>query len=151
MYLLLGFRYDEHAKTFNAPKLLSGLAPPASYSWVHPNRLPSLICARPWNARETLTGKPINIDFTGYGCVNCRKMEQFVWSAPGVEKTIEGGVHPRFPHVDDREKLPKEEQHRYTTSNSNPKDIITIGDRWATLEAETFHKVSQPLVCPHQC
>lgn len=143
VYLLLGFRYDEHAKTFNAPKLLSGLAPPASYSWVHPKPPPILdLCEAMERSRET--GKPIMVDFTGYGCVNCRKMEQFVWSAPGVEKTIEEEFILVSLYVDDREKLPKGEQHRYTTSNGNPKDIITIGDRWATLEAETFHKVSQP-------
>ncbi len=143
VYLLLGFRYDEHAKTFDAPKLLSGLAPPASYSWIHPAQPPILdLCEAMERSRET--GKPIMVDFTGYGCVNCRKMEQFVWSAPGVEQTIEEEFILVSLYVDDREKLPKEEQHRYTTSNGNPKDIITIGDRWSTLEAETFHKVSQP-------
>lgn len=143
VYLLLGFRYDEHTKTFMAPKLLSGLAPPASYSYIYPAPPPLLdLCEAMERSRET--GKPIMVDFTGYGCVNCRKMEQFVWSAPGVEQTIEEEFILVSLYVDDREKLPKEEQHRYTTSNGNPKDIITIGDRWATLEAETFHKVSQP-------
>jgi len=142
-YLLLGFRYDQHARTFAEPKLLSGLAPPASYSWIHPKPPQILdLCEAMERSRET--GKPIMIDFTGYGCVNCRKMEQFVWTAPGVEKTIEEEFILVSLYVDDREKLPKEEQHRYTTSNGNPKDIITIGDRWSTLEAETFQKVSQP-------
>lgn len=143
IYLLLGFRYDEHAKTFNAPKLLSGLAPPASYSWIHPAPPPLLDLCEAME-RSRATGKPVMIDFTGYGCVNCRKMEQFVWTAPGIEKTIEEEYILVSLYVDDREKLPKDEQHRYTTSSGNPKDIITIGDRWATLEAETFHKVSQP-------
>ncbi len=151
IYLLLGYRYDEHAKTFDAPKLLSGLAPPASYSWIHPKPPPLLDLCEAME-RSRATGKPIMIDFTGYGCVNCRKMEQFVWSAPGVEQTIEEEYILVSLYVDDREKLPKEEQHRYTTKAGNPKDIVTIGDRWATLEAETFHKVSQPwyaLVSPN--
>ena len=143
VYLLLGFRYDEHEKTFKAPKLLSGLAPPAGYSWIYPAPPPLLdLCEAMERARET--GKPIMVDFTGYGCVNCRKMEQFVWSVPEVERIIEEDYILVSLYVDDREKLPKEEQHRYTTSSGNPKDIITIGDRWSTLEAETFHKVSQP-------
>ena len=143
VYLLLGFRYDEHAKTFNAPKLLSGLAPPASYSWIHPKPPPILdLCEAMERSRET--GKPIMVDFTGYGCVNCRKMEQFVWSAPGVEQTIEEEFILVSLYVDDRQELPKEEQHRYTTSVGNKKDIEEVGHRWATLEAETFKKVSQP-------
>jgi thiol:disulfide interchange protein DsbD len=143
IYLALGFRVDSRTRMFAEPSLLSGLAPPASYSWIHPTEghLTDLCEAMELSRR---TGKPLMIDFTGYGCVNCRKMEQFVWTAPGVQETIDQEYVLVSLYVDDRAKLPKEEQHRYTTSLGKQKDILTIGDRWATLEAETFQKVSQP-------
>lgn len=143
VYLLLGFRYDAVEKTFVAPRLLSGLAPPASYSWIHP-KPPPLEDLCPAFELAQATGKPVMIDFTGYGCVNCRKMEQFVWTAPGVKTTIEEKYVLVSLYVDDREKLPKSEQGIYTTRVGTKKLIETVGDRWATLEAETFHKVSQP-------
>jgi len=143
LYLLLGFRYDENDKTFKAPKLLSGLAPPASYSWIHPKPGPLHDLCPAFELAQA-TGKPVMIDFTGYGCVNCRKMEQFVWTAPGVKAMIDEKYVLVSLYVDDREKLPKGEQGVYTTSTGNKKLIATVGDRWATLEAETFHKVSQP-------
>ncbi len=143
VYLALGFRVNSRTGMFDEPSLLSGLAPPASYSWIHPteDHLTDL-CEAMEIARNT--GKPLMIDFTGYGCVNCRKMEQFVWTAPGVQETIDQDYVLVSLYVDDRAELPKEEQHRYTTSLGKQKDIRTVGDRWATLEAETFRKVSQP-------
>jgi thiol:disulfide interchange protein DsbD len=143
IYLALGFRVDRKTRMFAEPSLLSGLAPPASYSWIHPTKGHLTDLCEAMEISRT-TGKPLMIDFTGYGCVNCRKMEQFVWTAPGVQETIDQDYVLVSLYVDDRAKLPKEEQHRYTTSLGKQKDILTIGDRWATLEAETFLKVSQP-------
>lgn len=149
VYMLLGFRYDEHAQTFRSPKLLSGLAPPAGYSWIHPNDCPHALacykndlCAAMDEAQRT--GKPLMVDFTGHGCVNCRKMEEYVWSADGVLEIIQDKYVLVSLYVDDRQKLPKDQQHLYTYKSGTKKQILTVGDRFATLEAETFGQVSQP-------
>ena len=149
VYLALGFRYDEHAGTFRSPKLLSGLAPPAGYSWIHPSDCPHALacyhndlCGAMEESQRT--GKPLMIDFTGHGCVNCRKMEEYVWSADGVLELIRDKYVLVSLYVDDREKLPKELQHIYTNKSGTKKQIITVGDRYATLESETFGQVSQP-------
>ena len=148
-YLALGFRYDAHAGTFRSPKLLSGLAPPAGYSWIHPSDCPHALacyhndlCGAMEEARRT--GKPLMIDFTGHGCVNCRKMEEYVWSADGVLELIRDRYVLVSLYVDDRGKLPADQQHIYTSSNGTKKQIITVGDRFATLESETFGQASQP-------
>lgn len=149
IYLLLGFRYDEHAQTFRSPKLLSGLAPPAGYSWIHPNECPHALacykndlCAAMDEARRT--GKPLMVDFTGHGCVNCRKMEEYVWSADGVIDLIRDEYVLVSLYVDDRAFLPKEAQHLYTNKAGNKKEILRVGDRFATLETETFGQAAQP-------
>ena len=88
--------------------------------------------------------KPLMVDFTGYGCVNCRKMEEYVWSAPGVIDMIRDKYVLVSLYVDDRAKLPEGDQHKHTGPTGIEKLIVTKGDRWTTIENETFHKLSQP-------
>lgn len=147
-YILSGFRTDPVTGSFKGPKLLSGIAPAAGYSWIHPKECPQDLdcyhdlCTAMETARNT--GKPIMVDFTGYGCANCRQMEQSVWGAPGVIDLIRDKYVLVSLYVDDRAELPKEEQELYTTKGGVQKWIHTRGDRWSTLENETFHKLSQP-------
>lgn len=148
IYMCFGFRYDGKQETFREPHLLSGILPPVGYSWIHPKECPQNLecyhdlCEGMEVARNT--GKPIMIDFTGYGCANCRKMEQSVWGAPGVLELIRDKYVLVSLYVDDRTKLPKEEQHIFTSSAGVKKLIESRGDRWTALENETFHKLSQP-------
>jgi thiol:disulfide interchange protein DsbD len=89
--------------------------------------------------------KPLLIDFTGWACVNCRKMEENVWTQPAVSNFIKDNYILVSLYVDDREKLPVADRFTYETKDKNKKDILTFGDRWATFEAENFGQVSQPL------
>lgn len=89
--------------------------------------------------------KPILIDFTGWACVNCRKMEENVWTQPDVAAYIKEHFILVSLYVDDREKLPVEERFTYGASDKQKKDIVTIGDKWSTFQTENFIQATQPL------
>ncbi|MCB0793287.1 MAG: thioredoxin family protein [Flavobacteriales bacterium] len=148
VYLLMGFRYNEGTKTFHTLKLMSGLAPPVGYSWIFPKHCPhDLDCyhdLEPAMAQAKASGKPLLLDFTGYACVNCRKMEEHVWPEPGVYDLIRDDYVLVSLYVDDKEELPETEQHVYVTSSGKKKEIITKGNKWSTVQAETFVISSQP-------
>lgn len=88
--------------------------------------------------------KPLMIDFTGYGCVNCREMEVAVWSDPEVAKLIEENVVLTSLYVDDKERLP---DSLHYTANQGGKEVRvrTVGDRWSDLEFQLVRKQSQPI------
>ncbi len=131
--------------------LLSGFPPPLSYS-VYGKRGENehTLEANVVNDYEKAVvlsnslHKPILIDFTGWACVNCRKMEENVWNQPEVNKYIKQNFILVSLYVDDRKKLPVQERITYTTKDKGKKEIITHGDKWATFEAENFDQVSQP-------
>ena len=88
--------------------------------------------------------KPILIDFTGWACVNCRKMEEQVWSKSEVSKLLEKVVLISL-YVDDRKQLPNEEQFTYKYPNSSKtKQIKTIGNKWGAFQTVNFKNNSQP-------
>jgi thiol:disulfide interchange protein DsbD len=90
--------------------------------------------------------KPILIDFTGWACVNCRKMEENVWTQPGVYNYIKENFILVSLYVDDKENLPAEQRiNNYKTKDGNNKDIISVGDKWATFQSENFNQTTQPL------
>ena len=88
-------------------------------------------------------GKSVVIDFTGKACVNCRKMEQAVWSDPFIKKFLKNEVVLISLYVDDRINLPKEEQYE-TTLAGKVKKVKTIGDKWMVLQANIYGTNSQP-------
>ena len=90
-------------------------------------------------------GKPLLIDFTGWACVNCRKMEENVWVKPEVRKLIEENYILVSLYVDDRKVLPASEQLLFTSSDGSQKSIRTVGDKYATFQSENFKNASQPL------
>lgn len=85
--------------------------------------------------------KPLFIDFTGYGCVNCRKMEENVWSDPRIERVLRNEVVLISLYVDDPKKLPKEEW--YFSEHLGQK-VKTIGNRWAEFQVMHYNRNSQP-------
>ena len=89
------------------------------------------------------TGKPILIDFTGWACVNCRKMEENVWPKPEVKALMQKYILVSL-YVDDKKSLPLNEQFVYTASDSSKRKIITVGDKWSTFQTENFNASSQP-------
>ena len=88
-------------------------------------------------------GKPVVIDFTGKACVNCREMEQAVWSDPVIKNILKNDVVLISLYVDLRTKLPKEDQYE-TTLAGKTKKVRTIGDQWMVLQANTYGTNSQP-------
>ncbi|MXV49827.1 DUF255 domain-containing protein [Pedobacter sp. HMF7647] len=86
--------------------------------------------------------KPVLLDFTGWNCVNCRKMESNVWSDPRVLKMLQEEFVLAELYVDDKSELPEKE--RYTSKYSG-KEISTIGKKNSDFEASRFGSNSQPL------
>ena len=87
--------------------------------------------------------KPVVLDFTGHACVNCRKMEEQVWSAANVKNTLANDVVLISLYVDERIDLPKEQQYE-TTMAGKTKKVKTTGDKWMVLQANSYGTNSQP-------
>ena len=127
---------------------LSGFAPPKFYS-VQTTKTDcplDLNCFKDFNegvAYAKEHNKPILLDFTGWACVNCRKMEENVWSTPEVYQELEKYVLISL-YVDDRKELNESEQFEYQKENGKTKKIKTVGAKWATLQALNFETTSQP-------
>ncbi|WP_281234764.1 protein-disulfide reductase DsbD family protein [Flavobacterium gelatinilyticum] len=85
--------------------------------------------------------KPIMLDFTGYACVNCRKMENNVWSEPAILPILKNDVVLISLYVDDKRELPKEEQ--FVTEAGDK--IITVGDKWTDFMISKYKTNTQPL------
>ena len=86
--------------------------------------------------------KPIMLDFTGFACVNCRKMENNVWSDERVLSILKNDVVLISLYVDDKRDLPKEEQFISKTTGS---EIETIGDKWTDFMISKYKTNTQPL------
>jgi thiol:disulfide interchange protein len=144
IYLAFGLRVDRKAGTFTPMALMSGLAPPAGYSWILPKKAEAFHDLDEALAHAKEVGKPVMIDFTGWACVNCRKMEEHVWPKDGVKELIENDYVLVSLYVDDKRELPKEDQHEYVTCTGKQKLIVTKGNKWSTVQLETFVISSQP-------
>ena len=94
--------------------------------------------------RAQKENKPILIDFTGWACVNCRRMEEKVWTDPDVDSLMRNKFVVVSLYVDERRKLPVQQQLLYKTKTGDEKSIITVGDKWSTFQFENFDAVSQP-------
>jgi thiol:disulfide interchange protein len=133
-------------------QLLSGFPPPASYSlFESTNTTNTGLHAQVVNdygkaiEMAKAANKPLLIDFTGWACVNCRKMEENVWVDPAVKSYIEENFILVSLYVDDRANLPIEKRFTYTNAAGQSKEIKTQGDLWATFQSENFKQVTQPL------
>jgi len=148
IYMATGFIYSERANSYRPLKLLSGLAPPACYSWFRPCDCPqNLNCFKDLKegmAYAKEVNKPIMIDFTGYACVNCRKMEEHVWPENEVYELLKDDYVLVSLYVDDRTPLPEEEQIPVETWDGKKKDLTTYGEKWTHLQFTYFNNVSQP-------
>ncbi len=86
--------------------------------------------------------KPILLDFTGWACVNCRKMEEQVWSDPRILEILSQKVVLISLYVDERKKLPEEEQYE---SEITGRKVKTVGNKWSDFQTKHFQNNSQPL------
>ena len=145
IYLIPGLTNTSAAKL----TLISGFPPPVCYSaYKHPVNCESGV--EPLRDYEQALeqarreNKPLLIDFTGWACVNCRRMEENVWPDDEVRELMNNKFVVVSLYVDERKKLPAAEQVLFTTAAGDKKQIVTVGDKWATFQSENFHAVSQP-------
>ena len=87
-------------------------------------------------------GKPVLIDFTGFGCVNCRKMEAAVWTDAKVADMLSNDFVLISLYVDD--KTPLKEPFEVTDANGNTKTLRTVGAKWSYLQSSKFGANAQP-------
>ncbi|WP_034672189.1 protein-disulfide reductase DsbD family protein [Epilithonimonas caeni] len=153
-YLIQGLMPSEKPKL----QLLSGILPPLNVSYFHKEE-DGILGLRPYhNYFEAIEvakkeNKPVLIDFTGYGCENCRKMEEFVWSQDDILPMIQNDVILASVYVDDKEELPENEQIKIDMGEGQMKKVKTIGDKWSLFQQINFNNNSQPhyvLVTPDQ-
>jgi thiol:disulfide interchange protein len=130
--------------------LLSGFPPPQFYSiYDQESDCPlGLDCYKDFEeglAKAKEVNKPILLDFTGWACVNCRKMEENVWSELDIYQTLKNDYILISLYVDDNEKeLPEAQQFDFFKNNGKIKKIKTYGNKWATFQYVNFNNTSQP-------
>lgn len=145
IYLIQGLFPSERPKL----KLLSGILPPINVSYLH-NEKDGFLGIHPihdyFEAIKTARkeNKPVLIDFTGYGCENCRKMEEFVWTEPDILELLQNEVILASVYIDDKELLPENEQTSIDMGAGQKKKIKTIGDKWSMFQQVNFNNNSQP-------
>ena len=162
--IVIGFIIYLIPGMFGAPlKLISGFPPPLTYSESpygiqgHAPEIPE-----GWPASTHAHGhgiytvrdyyealeyakevdKPLLLDFTGWACVNCRKMEEYVWADPKVAPLMAEDFVVASLYVDERSALPKQYQGELK-ANGDP--MQTVGDKWMKMEIERYGEVTQPL------
>ena len=145
IYLIPGLTNTKYANL----KLISGFPPPLYYSvYQSGDCILNLNCTHDYDEGIKMAkaeSKPLLLDFTGYACVNCRRMEENVWSDPEVYKIMKDNYIVVSLYVDDKKKLPAAKQFTYKTKDGVEKEIISVGDKWATFETENFKNNAQPL------
>jgi len=107
-----------------------------------PNQIPVFNDYDKGLAYAKTVNKPIMLDFTGHACVNCRKMENNVWSTENVLPILKNEVVVISLYVDDKRPLPKSEQF---ISKSTGAEIETIGDKWTDFMISKYNTNTQPL------
>lgn len=145
IYLIQGLIPSDRPKL----QLLSGILPPLNVSYFHDEK-DGILGMHPehdfFKAIEIAKkeNKPILIDFTGYGCENCRKMEEFVWSQTDILPILQNDVVLASLYVDDKEELPEEQKTKIDLGDGQMKKVQTIGDRWSLFQTANFNNNSQP-------
>ncbi len=159
IYLATGLIPNDKTKSYNSKAAMSGLAPPSSYNYFleaakadktiksqYPsytmcaNSIPCFKDYYEGKAYAAAQGKPVFLDFTGHGCVNCRKTEELIWVDDKVrDKLIEDWVLVSL-YVDDDKKL-----DNVYVSKERKKKIRNVGNMWADFQIINFEQNSQPL------
>ena len=130
-------------------KLLSGFPPPEFYSvFEQESDCPlGIDCFKDFDeglAHAKEVNKPILLDFTGWACVNCRKMEENVWSDSEVFPIIKNNYVLISLYTDDREELPDAEKFNFQFDSGRVKEINNIAQKWGTFQDVNFKSISQP-------
>ncbi len=159
VYLATGFGYNQKTQAYQSLKVMSGLAPPAHYNILLPEpdldpelkaRFPSyskcannLECFKDYYegvAYAKEINKPVLLDFTGHGCVNCRKTEEHIWTAESIWERITEDYVLISLYVDDRNPLDKP-----LVSKVSNKKLRNVGHMWTDFQVTNFQQNTQPL------
>ena len=162
--IVIGFTVYLIPGIWGAPlKMISGFPPPLTYAespygihghapeveegWpesTHPHGHGINVIRDYYEALEYAkkVNKPLLVDFTGWACVNCRKMEEFVWADGSVAPLMAEDFVIASLYVDDRADIP-EMYKGETKSNGDP--MTTIGDKWMKMQIEKYQEVTQPM------
>lgn len=150
VYLGSGFREDPMTGSYQPLGLVSGIAPSVCYSLFKycdcPQGIPCYKDLDEGLAEARRQGKPVMLDFTGYTCANCRKMEDYVWSKDKIRSTLTDDYILISLYVDDREDLP-EEEHQVVPRLDRPdamRKIDQVGEKWQHLQQSVYEVNSQP-------
>jgi cytochrome c biogenesis protein CcdA/thioredoxin-related protein len=139
---------------YQSLSLLSGLAPPVHYSYRYDGQHKDgigcphgLDCYHDFDeglAAAQKAGKPLFVDFTGHGCVNCRKMEENVWDKPGVIEHLRDNYVVVSLYVDDKKRLFPGNKFSYLLDPNTGNKMRTVGDKWSQFQVNNFATSSQP-------
>jgi thiol:disulfide interchange protein DsbD len=147
IYLIPGLTNTKYADL----KLISGFPPPrTTYSlYGSDGKHKDIFEPMQNNYKEALAlakkeNKPVLIDFTGWACVNCRRMEEKVWPNKIVDSLMRNEFVVVSLYVDERRKLPLTERTTVQLEDGNKKSITTVGDKWSTFQITNFGATSQP-------
>ena len=137
--------------------LVSGFPPPKFYSWFHKeDKLKNGSGARTHDlkglkvylyledalAEGKKQNKPVMIDFTGWACVNCRKMEENVWTKPAINNLLREKYIIASLYVDEQIELPANQ--KFASPFLDKKWASTVGDKWFDLSLRNFKSATQP-------
>ena len=130
-------------------RMLSGFTPPAFYSiYSKSNDCPlGFTCFKDFDSGLSYAksqNKPILLDFTGWACVNCRRIEENVWTDPQVYSLINDNFVLISLYVDDRKELDVKDFITLKYKSGKEKIIKTVGEKGATFQAINFKSASQP-------
>jgi len=142
-YLISGL-YDSRNVRF-----LSGILPPEFYSIEEKvNDCPlGLKCFKDFQDGKNYAienEKIILLDFTGWACANCRRMEENVWSKPAIFNLLDNNFVIISLYVDDRTKLSIEEEFKFLNNSGNIQYVNNIGRKWSLFQRINFNNASQP-------
>ena len=125
-------------------KFLSGIIPPTSYNFKDKN-VETFKHFKNYDeglAYAKANNLPVLLDFTGFGCVNCRKIEDAVWTNKNVMEEMKKYVIISL-YVDDKTALPKEEWYT-SMATGKEREVQTVGQKWSDFQAKYFKTNSQP-------
>ena len=130
-------------------RLLSGILPPEFYSVEEKqNECPlGLNCFKNYDEGKEYAienNKIILLDFTGWACANCRRMEENVWSKPKIFELLDNNYVIISLYVDDRTELSDNEKFKYINKSGRIQYINNIGRRWSLFQQINFNNASQP-------
>jgi len=143
---------------YQSLSLLSGLAPPVHYSFKSsnieqkghhegPGCPHGLNCYHDFDegiAAAKSQNKPLFIDFTGHGCVNCRKMEETVWPLPGIIDRLRDDYIVVSLYVDEKVRLFPDNNFAYLLDPKTGEKLRTVGSKWSSFQVNNFDISAQP-------